>query len=79
MEETGREASAVTSVRAVLEGGPANIPPACRIQTVGPQDEKIKLQHYGGYEHFERTGELDHNVTHQEIVFRWTMRTEMAE
>jgi len=79
MEETGGATSAVASVRAVLEGGPANIPTASRVQTVGLHDEKIKLPHYGGYEHFERTGELAENVTHQEIVFRWTMRTEMAE
>jgi Family of unknown function (DUF5988) len=79
MEETGRATSAASSVRAVLEGGPANIPTSSRVQTVGPHDEKIKLPHYGGYEHFERTGELTENVTHQEMVFRWTMRTEMAE
>jgi Family of unknown function (DUF5988) len=79
MEETRGATSAVTSVRAVLEGGPANIPTASRVQTVGPHDEKVKLPHYGGYEHFERTGEPEENVIHQEIVFRWTMRTEMAE
>lgn len=83
METTGRTAtSAAGSVRAVLEGGPASIPMASRTQTVGPHDEKIKLPHYGGYEHFERTGELGElgeSVARQEVVFRWTMRTEMAE
>jgi Family of unknown function (DUF5988) len=79
MEETGRTTPAVRSVRAVLEGGLASIPIASRIQTVGPHDEKIKLPHYGGYEHFERTSELDENAAHQEVVFRWTMRTKIAE
>lgn len=79
MEETGRTTSVVRSVRAVLEGGPASMPTASRIQTVGPHDEKVKVPHYGGYEHFERAGELDENVAHQEVVFRWTMRTEIAE
>jgi hypothetical protein len=79
MEETGRMTSAVGSVRAVLEGGPPSIPTASRVQTVGPHDEKIKVPHYGGYEHFERAGQLDEHVVHQEVVFRWTMRTEIAE
>lgn len=79
MEETQGTTSAVTSVRAVLEGGPASIPVASRIQTVGPHDEKVKLPHYGGYEHFERADEYDMNGACQEVVFRWTTRTEMAE
>jgi hypothetical protein len=79
MEETGRTTAAIGYVRAVLEGGPATIPAAIRIQTVGPHEDKIKVPHYGGYEHFVRTGELNENVAHQEVVFRWTMRTEVAE
>lgn len=79
MEETGSATSAVRHVRAVLEGGPASIPTASRVQTVGPHEEKIKVPHYGGYEHFERTRELDENVAFQQVVFHWTMRTEVAE
>lgn len=79
MEDAIKATSNANSVRAVLEGGPASIPNASRIQTVGSNDEKIKVLHYGGYEHFERTGELDENASYQQIVFRWTMRTKMAE
>jgi hypothetical protein len=79
MEDTGSTTAAGTSVRAVLEGGPSSIPIASRVQIVGLQDEKIKLQHCGGYEHFERTSELNTSAAHQDAVFRWTTRTEMAE
>jgi Family of unknown function (DUF5988) len=79
MEVTRRTTSAARSVRAVLEGGPASIPRASRVQAVGPHEEKIKLPHHGGYEHFERTGEPGGGAPYQEVVFRWTMRTEIAE
>jgi hypothetical protein len=79
MEDNGTATSVGRSVRAMLEGGPATIPVASRTRTVGPHDEKIKLPHYGGYEHFERSGEPGENAGDREVVFRWTMRTEMAE
>jgi hypothetical protein len=71
--------STSNSVRAILEGGPESIPDASRIQLVSPLDLKIKLPHYGGYEHFERAGWLDESTSDQHLVFRWTMRTELAE
>jgi Family of unknown function (DUF5988) len=73
------ETSISNSVRAILEGGPESIPKASRIQVVSPLDQKIKLPHYGGYEHFERAGWLDENTSSRDLVFRWTMRTELAE
>jgi Family of unknown function (DUF5988) len=73
------DTSISASVRAILEGGPASIPTALRIQAVSPLEEKIKLPHYGGYEHFERTGWLDEDTSPQDLIFRWTMRTEVAE
>lgn len=73
METTG-----VCSVRAILEGGPESIPAASRIQEVSPLDEKIKLPHYGGYEHFERVG-WGENTSPQCLIYRWTTRTELAE
>ena len=42
---------------ALLEGGPSDIPIEQRERPVGIEDGKIKLQHYGGYEYFERTDE----------------------
>jgi hypothetical protein len=73
------ESTRSCSVRAILEGGPDSIPAASRIQEVSPLDEKIKFPHYGGYEHFERVGWLDENTSSQHLIFRWTMRTELAE
>jgi hypothetical protein len=69
----------VNSIQAVLEGGPATIPDTSRIQVVSPFDEKVKLPHYGGYEHFERTVSLVEDTSCRQIVFRWTTRTELAE
>jgi len=64
------------SVLAVLEGGPTTLSDISRTQTVSAFAEKIKIPHYGGYEHFERTEEFLEN---SHIIFRWMMRTEVAE
>ena len=71
--------STVKPLRAMLHGGPESIPDESRVQLVGPLDEKIKLPHCGGYEHFERIVALDASGVSEEIIFGWTMRTEMAE
>jgi uncharacterized protein DUF5988 len=71
--------SAVKSVRAILHGGPESIPTDIRVQLVSPLEEKIKLPHYGGYEHFERITTIDNSGILEEITFHWTMRTEIAE
>lgn len=64
---------------AVLQGGPEGIPETSRLHVVSPVDDKIKIAHYGGYEHFERTNVLDESGSDPQIVFRWTTRTEIAE
>jgi hypothetical protein len=79
MSDATEATSRVRSVRAILHGGPESIPNETRIQLVSPLDEKIKLPHYGGYEHFERITALDASGISEEIIFRWTTRTEMAE
>lgn len=66
-------------IQVILEGGPENIPEASRLQTVSPLEEKIKLPHYGGYEHFERAGRPDKNPSGGRLTYRWVMRTETAE
>jgi Family of unknown function (DUF5988) len=73
------ETTRTRSVRAVLEGGPESIPAASRIRAVDPQEEKIKLPHYGGYEHFERADWLDEGTSSRHLIYRWTMRTKVAE
>jgi Family of unknown function (DUF5988) len=79
MDDITAITSTGNSVRAILHGGPDNIPNETRVRLVSSLDEKIKLPHYGGYEHFERSTMLDVNGISEEIVFRWTSRTEVAE
>ena len=67
------------AVKVVLEGGPVEIPPDLRTRTALPDDRKIKIQHWGGYEHFEQVDEPGEATGSAPAVFRWTMRTEMAE
>ena len=64
-------------VDAVLDGGPVTLPDGLRTHCVASTDHKIKILHYGGYEHFER----DDSYAADGIpaVFRWTGRTEIAE
>jgi hypothetical protein len=79
MEEIVKDAPGANPIRAVLEGGPKGIPEASRLQAVNSVDDKIKIMHRGGYEHFERTDLLDESGPFPQIVFRWTTRTEIAE
>jgi hypothetical protein len=65
--------SAGELVDAVLEGAPDGFPAEWRHQRVAPTDVRIKLAHYGGYEHFERDDSA------AGYVFRWIGRTAMAE
>jgi hypothetical protein len=67
--------AAKTFTKAVLEGGPQTLPEESRSLLIDPNEEKIKIPHYGGYEHFERTGE----TIRDELVFLWKTRTEVAE
>lgn len=65
-------------VRAVLEGGPAEIPTSLRALTAVPSERKIKIPHRGGYEHFELV-DAPSGPSGAPAVFRWTMRTKIAE
>jgi Family of unknown function (DUF5988) len=77
--DTAREDADTDLVQAVLEGGPGSIPELLRTQLVSPNAGKIKIQHHGGYEHFERESKPDHENPPQPAIFRWTMRTKIAE
>ncbi|MET7402906.1 DUF5988 family protein [Dactylosporangium sp. NPDC005572] len=63
-------------IDAVLDGGPADIPAVSRRQRATPEQLKIKLPRYNGYEHFERTAD---GAPDQPVVFRWAFRTRIAE
>ncbi len=71
-----QEMAAKSFVRAVLEGGPASMPDESRSLLISAAEEKIKIPHYGGYEHFERSTESDEG---ESLVFRWSARTKIAE
>jgi Family of unknown function (DUF5988) len=79
MENTMMRSPSSIAVQAVLEGGPPTIPNATRTRIVDTFEEKIKIPHYGGYEHFERIGEIDDASPPDRITYYWTMRTEVAE
>jgi hypothetical protein len=79
MEKTAKDALGANLIWAILKGGPEAIPESSRLQVISPIDDKIKIMHYGGYEHFERTDLLDDSGPFPQIVYRWTTRTEIAE
>lgn len=60
-------------VIADLQGGPATFPDELRHPEVSATQEKIKVSHYGGHEHFERDPHADNAVYH------WIGRTRVAE
>lgn len=67
----------MTEISAVLEGGPDTLPSERRTCRVRASESKVKVPHYGGYEHFERgDGVIGDDG---QVVFRWTGRTRVAE
>jgi hypothetical protein len=60
-------------VTADLKGGPARFPDELRHPLVSTAQERIKVCHYGGYEHFERDPGGDGTT------FQWIGRTQVAE
>ncbi|MFG1918443.1 DUF5988 family protein [Micromonospora sp. NPDC048898] len=59
----------------LLRGGPDTLPDELRRMRVPDTEEKVKLMHYGGHEHFEREAHTGDGP----VVFRWTGRTRIAE
>ncbi|WP_341720680.1 DUF5988 family protein [Micromonospora sp. FIMYZ51] len=67
-----------SAIEVVLEGGPASITAEQRSCRTESDTVKIKIAHCGGYEHFER---IDNSAGNDAgpVVFRWSMRTRVAE
>ncbi|MEU1806419.1 DUF5988 family protein [Streptomyces sp. NPDC019937] len=61
-------------IEVVLEGGPEDLPRAHRTGRSSLAARKLKIQHRNGYEHFEL---VDGDLV--PAVFRWIMRTKIAE
>jgi hypothetical protein len=66
-------------LEAVLEGGPMDIPPSERLCTVDAANRKMKLSHRGGCERFERNSEDIGGDGALRHIYRWVMRTWIAE
>jgi hypothetical protein len=69
-----------------LQGGPDAIPRTVQVERSRLADGKLKIEHLGGYEHFERTvagydpdGALRGTDTTLPEIFQWTLRTKIAE
>lgn len=79
MNDLGSRSHGNGTIAIVLVGGPADIPESARPRTAAATERKIKLAHRGGYEHFELVDELASTDEDGRAVFRWTMRTKIAE
>jgi hypothetical protein len=69
-----------SGINVVLVGGPGDFLETARFRRAGQADEKVKVLHKSGYEHFERT--MEHYRLEggcQGLIFRWTTRTMIAE
>ncbi|WP_157251800.1 DUF5988 family protein [Nonomuraea typhae] len=69
----------MSPVKVVLVGGPANLPAESRIQQVGTVADTVKVPLGAGYEHFRHQGENTTVGGENLPVFRWVMRTAIAE
>ncbi|WP_131738239.1 DUF5988 family protein [Actinomadura roseirufa] len=67
-----------TQNSAVLIGGPDRLPAHERRRRVPHGESKVKVPFQNGYEHFV-ADELPHPLDGHAQVFRWAMRTEIAE
>ncbi|WP_211343296.1 DUF5988 family protein [Actinomadura pelletieri] len=63
----------------LLTGGPADIPETVRMRREVITDRKIKIRHRAGYEHFEKSDTESRDGDPGPVVFRWIMRTSIAE
>jgi hypothetical protein len=69
-----------TARNVVLEGGPAGITPGAVLdgRPLGDND-RLKIPHQGGYEHFERLDGEGVDTGVDTAVYRWVARTKVAE
>lgn len=67
------------TVNVILEGGPFDFPETERERQIAREETRIKIAHRGGYEHFERVAGTPTHGDVAPVVFRWTLRTRIAE
>ncbi|MGW1375357.1 DUF5988 family protein [Streptomyces sp. NPDC002446] len=66
---------AETAAKAVLEGGPEELPE--RIMPVDPSGADLKIPFRGGYEHFRATSRQQDTPEGALPVYEWWERTEL--
>ena len=64
-----------TVTKAVLEGGPEDLPE--RIVPVDPPGSDVKIPFRAGYEHFRQTSRLQETEDGTFPVYEWWERTEL--
>lgn len=64
-------------VKAVLEGGPKDLP--ARIVPITPPGIELKVEYRGGYEHFKITNREEDTPEGRLPVYEWSDRTRIAE
>lgn len=64
-------------VKAVLEGGPKDLP--TRIVPITPPGIELKVEYRGGYEHFKITNREEDTPEGRLPVYEWSDRTRIAE
>ncbi|MFI2437085.1 DUF5988 family protein [Streptomyces sp. NPDC018693] len=83
MPDSKATSQAAEMTEVVLSGGPQDIPVEARTLRLNlanrNPDEKIKIRHGNGYEHFERSPDSGTQDGSGPVVFRWTRRTRIAE
>jgi hypothetical protein len=66
-------------VQVTLEGGPADMAATVLVWRAAITDGCLKLEHLGGYEHFEQVASDDEPAGARPAMFRWRARTRIAE
>jgi hypothetical protein len=65
-----------SDLKAVLVGGPADLPAAVRQVQVDGSEQVIKVPYRGGYEHFVRDESTPDSAP---VAYHWRGRTRIAE
>ncbi|MFC4069036.1 DUF5988 family protein [Actinoplanes subglobosus] len=65
------------AMSALLAGGPDSLPAELRRCAAPESDDRIKVEHWGGYEHFQRRSVQ--NPDDGFVIFDWVTRTRIAE
>jgi hypothetical protein len=80
MIEYGASTDHERMVDVLLVGGPVDLPETVRSRRIvaATADEKIKVKHRSGYEHFVPSADSGGGETGP-LVFRWVYSTKIAE